>query len=425
MFEIFTYSLIFLASSCAILSFSILNFQTERQRERGYYIFRNNYLIVYLCMVMSDWLQGPYVYALYKSYGYSLKDIGVLFITGFMSSAIFGTVISSWSDQYGRRKFCLLFCVLYSISCLLKLSKSFSLLIVGRVTGGISTSLLFSVFESWMVSEHFSKSYSSDSLSSTFTIATYLNGLIAIISGILANGVVSLTNSYVSPFMAAVFFLLVGGSIIKLSWTENYGEVLSQSNSRSSLSKGLAYTFRNFKVFCIGSIIALFESSMYIFVFLWGVVLELPESELIDGQQIPYGLIFSCFMVCLMLGSIGFKYGDSVLHLSSEFMLPPLLFLSAFSMSVPIVSKNKEYCYYAFCLFEICCGFYFPLIGNVRSKYVPEETRATVMNIFRVPLNIIVAVVLMNVSSWSHQFIFGICTFLLAFALSFSLSLNK
>jgi hypothetical protein len=43
----------------------------------------------------GDWLQGPYVYALYQHYGYSTGDIGKLFIAGFGSSMIFGTVVGS------------------------------------------------------------------------------------------------------------------------------------------------------------------------------------------------------------------------------------------------------------------------------------------------------------------------------------------
>ena len=31
--------------------------------------FRTNYLVVYALMMAGDWLQGPYVYALYKHYG--------------------------------------------------------------------------------------------------------------------------------------------------------------------------------------------------------------------------------------------------------------------------------------------------------------------------------------------------------------------
>ena len=37
------------------------------------FAFRNNYLVVYALMMAGDWLQGPYVYALYKHYGYSTE----------------------------------------------------------------------------------------------------------------------------------------------------------------------------------------------------------------------------------------------------------------------------------------------------------------------------------------------------------------
>ncbi len=35
----------------------------------------------------------------------------------------------------------------------------------------------------------------------------------------------------------------------------------------------------------------------------------------------------------------------------------------------------------------------------MRSRYIPEEVRATMMNIFRVPLNVIVVAVLIKVMS--------------------------
>ena len=36
----------------------------------------------------GDWLQGPYVYALYSYSGYTKGDIGELFIAGFGSSMV-------------------------------------------------------------------------------------------------------------------------------------------------------------------------------------------------------------------------------------------------------------------------------------------------------------------------------------------------
>jgi len=102
--------------------------------------------------VMS--LQGPYVYALYSSYGFNKREIGYLFIMGYAASAILGGFVGSIADTYGRKKCCVAYGVIYSISCITKHSSSFSILMFGRLLGGIATSLLHSVFESWMISTH-------------------------------------------------------------------------------------------------------------------------------------------------------------------------------------------------------------------------------------------------------------------------------
>ena len=78
------------------------------------------YLIVYLLAAFSDWLQGPYVYALYDAYGYSQHDIAVLFVAGFGSSMVFGSFVGGMADQGGRRKFVILFAVIYALSCMTK-----------------------------------------------------------------------------------------------------------------------------------------------------------------------------------------------------------------------------------------------------------------------------------------------------------------
>ncbi len=47
----------------------------------------------------GDWLQGPYIYALYEHYGYKVGDIGRLFIAGFGSSMVFGTLAGALADK--------------------------------------------------------------------------------------------------------------------------------------------------------------------------------------------------------------------------------------------------------------------------------------------------------------------------------------
>lgn len=100
---------------------------------REFAVFRNNYLLVYSLMMgehlaqeprtpgvvpppapsaprmlhnnsavalaAGDWLQGPYVYALYQYYGFERGDIGKLFIAGFGSSMVFGTIVGSLADK--------------------------------------------------------------------------------------------------------------------------------------------------------------------------------------------------------------------------------------------------------------------------------------------------------------------------------------
>jgi predicted MFS family arabinose efflux permease len=72
----------------------------------------------------------------------------------------------------GRRTAGLAYAVIYSMSCVTKHSPNFMVLMVGRVLGGIATSLLYSAFESWLVAEHFKHGFSGRVLSTTGLWAT-------------------------------------------------------------------------------------------------------------------------------------------------------------------------------------------------------------------------------------------------------------
>lgn len=150
--------------------------------------FKNNYILVYSLMMAGDWLQGPYVYYLYTTYGFGKGDIGQLFIAGFGSSMLFGTIVGSLADKQGRKRACVTYCITYILSCITKHSPQYKILMVGRILGGIATSLLFSSFESWLVAEHFKRGFDSQWLSLTFSKAIFVgNGLVAIVAGLFGN----------------------------------------------------------------------------------------------------------------------------------------------------------------------------------------------------------------------------------------------
>lgn len=54
----------------------------------------------------------------------------------------------------GRRWNCVLYGILYGLSCITKQYPIMNILMIGRFFGGIATSILYSAFESWLVYEH-------------------------------------------------------------------------------------------------------------------------------------------------------------------------------------------------------------------------------------------------------------------------------
>ncbi|CAF1707847.1 unnamed protein product [Brassica oleracea var. botrytis] len=388
--------------------------------------FKNNYLVVFSIMMAGDWLQGPYVYYLYSTYGFGKGDIGQLFIAGFGSSMLFGTIVGSLADKQGRKRACVTYCIVYILSCITKHSPQYRVLMVGRILGGIATSLLFSAFESWLIAEHNKRNFDQQWLSLTFSKAVFLgNGLVAILSGLFGNLLVD-TFSFgpVAPFDAAACILAIGMAIILTTWSENYGD---PSDSKDLLTQfkvaAIAIASGRFKkIALLGAIQSLFEASMYTFVFLWTPALS-PNDE-----EIPHGFVFATFMLASMLGSSLAARLMARSSLRVENYMQIVFLVSAASLLLPITtsvlvtpSKVKEEglsltCsiqLLGFCVFEACVGIFWPSIMKMRSQYIPEEARSTIMNFFRVPLNIFVCIVLYNVDAFPITIMFGMCSIFL------------
>ena len=60
--------------------------------------FQRTYLTVYLLMMAGDWLQGPYMYALYDAYGFKHDEIAALFVAGFFCGAEVNTISTRLLD---------------------------------------------------------------------------------------------------------------------------------------------------------------------------------------------------------------------------------------------------------------------------------------------------------------------------------------
>jgi MFS family permease len=341
--------------------------------------------------------------------------IAQLFIAGFMASMIIGTVVGALSDIYGRKLMCQVFAVFYFIAGITKMYNNFHVLLFGRILSGIATSLLFSTFESWMVCEHNKRGFSPALLGNTFGLATLGNGLVAVTAGLVAGSLAD-TYGFVAPFIGALIPLFLVFAIVTTTWNENYGD------SKVAIVSQFKHAYHAIKddlnVASLGAAQSSFEGAMYTFVFMWNPAL------IEEGSTLPLGTIFAAFMVCVMVGSSIFTLLMRQSHLEK---IPFLIHGGAAlcAMVPAYFGDNKTLVYLSFLGFELICGIFFPAFGTLRSKYIPEDTRASVMNFFRIPLNAFVVVLLMWVKHLSIATVFFVCVAAHVFSFAVFLSFDK
>ncbi|CAB4302080.1 unnamed protein product [Prunus armeniaca] len=351
--------------------------------------FKNNYLFVYSLMMAGDWLQGPYVYYLYSTYGYGKGDIGQLFIAGFGSSMLFGTIVGSLADKQGRKRACVTYCITYILSCITKHSPQYKVLMLGRILGGIATSLLFSAFESWLVAEHNKRGFEQQWLSITFSKAIFLgNGVVAILAGLLGNTLVdALALGPVAPFDAASCFLTIGMFVILFSWTENYGDPSENKDLLTQFRGAAVAIASDEKIALLGAIQSLFEGSISL-------------ASRLMARQAPRVESYMQIVFAVSAASLLLPIVTSFLVAPSKEKGGSISFAGCIQLL-------------GFCAFEACVGLFWPSIMKMRSQYIPEEARSTIMNFFRIPLNIFVCIVLYNVDAFPMTVMFGMCSIFL------------
>ncbi|KAL4225633.1 Molybdate-anion transporter [Mactra antiquata] len=411
----------FLAFGLVALVLQILAYRTRTDVSVGnnpqFLKFQRGYFAVYLVAMFADWLQGPYLYKLYSYYGFQEAQIAVLYVFGFASTVIIGMWAPMAADQFGRKKLCLAFTVLYSLSCFLKLFRSYGILIIGRIIGGVATSVLFSAFEAWYVHEHIeSHDFPKEWIAVTFSRASTWNGILAVTAGLITNVVSEWFGmGPVAPYMLAIPCLVLAGVLVSTHWTENYSS--HKTKFRKMCGDGFKGILSSEMIFMVGAIEALVESVIYIVIFLWTPILEPSKPSL--------GIVFSCFMASILAGQGLFQI------LSSRHFEVPILLITSCGISLVgtmlCVSSthpgnaNTNLSFIALCIFEFAVGIYFPAMGYLRSHIIPEQHSWSIMSWFRVPINLISCIVLMllheDVFLHGNRMIFVVCSILLLLSL--------
>ena len=225
------------------------------------------------------------------------------------------------------------------------------------------------------------------------------DSIVAILAGQLA-GVAASQRGATGPFELSVGFLAVGGLLTALLWKENIAEGTNGDGTKPSIKDAVEVVKKDPKIMLVGAAQSLFEAAMYIFVLQWPPAISRAITSYYgSGAATPYGAVFSCFMASCLLGSTLFgqlaKMGVQTEVSTSIMLTVAAVAMGCATAAVSSPAAPLAALVIAFFAFEGCVGMYFPSIGTLRSKYIPDSHRSVIMNLFGVPLNILVVSVFM------------------------------
>ncbi|KAH8058604.1 molybdate ion transmembrane transporter [Aureococcus anophagefferens] len=293
--------------------------------------------------------------------------------------------------QAGRKLGTLAFAVLYGAAALTTKSSLLWVLFAGRVLSGVGTSLLFSA-------PGVARRRDEERLRRV--AGRRLRG------GLRGRrdrghrrgpaGVLAAAAGPDGALRAGVGFLGLGALAASLLWTENVAASADGSQGAPTIREAFDVACADRKILLVGAAQAL-EGAMYIFVLQWPPAMSRAVGAAFgEGAKVPFGTIFSSFMVCCLLGSTAFQR-LSAAAVRTESSTLGMLALATAAMGTAAATAGRGVAgatlasfVAAFFAFELCVGMYFPSIGTLRSKYIPDSHRSVIMNLFGIPLNAIV-----------------------------------
>jgi MFS family permease len=276
---------------------------------------RFKYLIVSMLVKSATWIKAPYMFALYnRIHGFTRTEIGYLLALDNFAAFFLGPILSGLADVYGRKKFCVLYCISIIVHVSLRVTGSRSLAVVAQIVTGISACLLDNVFESWLnfeanflfpgLEEETAKKMKNSYLREIFTKQVTLDCFCSIV----LTGVATILYAYYGilyPFYASIVLSFIAGLVIALWWQENnMSKLYLEENTIHNYTffERTLYAWNKLKndkaLLSVGIIDSCFKISLILFLFIWTPLLEGTI-----GTTIHPGAIFVCFMLCRLIGS--------------------------------------------------------------------------------------------------------------------------
>jgi MFS family permease len=187
---------------------------------------RFKYLLAYILTRGSVWSKSPYLYTMYNKYhGFAIDEIGILYVIDAVTALISGPLLGNLADKYGRKLFCINYCILVIANLSLRVTGSITLAYLAQVLTGLGAGLIMTTFESWVNYEankvfkensydkekFLKKLFKQQSLSDALT-SLFITSITAVAFS---------KYGILFPICLSIFFASLAMCVILLFWDEN------------------------------------------------------------------------------------------------------------------------------------------------------------------------------------------------------------
>lgn len=356
---------------------------------------KSRYLVAFVLTRSAMWAKAPYLYTLFMTvHKFSMAEIGILYLVDAVTALICGPITGQLADKYGRRMFCHFYNWSIIINLLLRMQGNRLLAYLAQVVTGFGAGLISTTFEAWVVSES-EKEFDGFQREAErfrkrlFKNSNVLDSTVSIITSCICAIIYSLFGIY-APFWISIFLSFAAFVVIAILWDEN--KPLAKSNQ--STGEQLKEAFKELKkvnVLCIGLIEGIAMGILNIFLFSWTPILKQSTP---GGMNV--GFIYTSMVLTMIIGTKSYEVLIVYCNFDYYLSITGCLFIQGLLLFITYFDNRFLARLIYLSLFNGMTGFYNPLNSIVKSNILIEKYRALLMNLFRIPLNCYVIIVLLT-----------------------------
>ena len=356
---------------------------------------KSRYLIAFVITRSAMWAKAPYLYTLFMTvHKFSMAEIGILYFVDAVAALIFGPITGQLADKYGRRLFCHCYNFSIILNLLLRMQGSRILAYLAQVVTGFGAGLISTTFEAWVVSESEKdfEGYKKEAerfRKNLFVKSNVYDAVVSIITSIVCAFIYSYLGIY-APFWISIFLSLAASIVIAVLWDENELQLKKSEDTKEQLKNAMK-EFNKMEVLCIGLIEGIAMACLNIYLFSWTPILKQSTP---GGMNV--GFIFTSMVLTMIVGTKSYEVLIVNLHFDYYMSIAGCLFFQGLLLFLVYYVDSFLARMIFLALFNGLTGFYNPLNSIVKSNILVEKYRALLMNLFRVPLNTYVIIVLLT-----------------------------